>query len=64
MQIECPDGTVLEGIYVDGELDGVFRFLDYELGMITVKGWTVDIDPADVEKIIRGQETAAPKTIQ
>ena len=64
MIIECPDGTVLEGVYVDGELDGEFRFLDDELGMVKVNGWTVDLDPADVEKIYQGLATAAPEAIQ
>ncbi|MBL4788008.1 MAG: hypothetical protein JKY60_02795 [Kordiimonadaceae bacterium] len=45
MLIECPDGTVLEDFYVDSDLDGEFRFLDDELGMLQVNGWTVDSDP-------------------
>lgn len=60
MIIECPDGTVLEGVYVDGE----FVFLDAELGMVKVNGWTVDLDPADVEKIYQGLATVTPETIQ
>lgn len=53
MQIECPDGTVLEGIYLGGDLDGEFLFLDEELGILTVNGWTVELRVEDVERVFK-----------